>query len=70
MGKRIALKKFRVGLDMNQEEFAAGLGVSRFTYSLIEQGKKDGSLAFWLGFKKKYNLTPSELLELIKIEKV
>lgn len=61
MQKRIKLKQFRVGLDLNQAKMAEKCGISRDTYSLIESGKRAGTAEFWLRFKTVFKLSPSEV---------
>lgn len=48
MEKRIALKQYRIGRDMTQDEMAEKIGVDRATYSAIENGNRDGGRAFWM----------------------
>lgn len=58
MTKRLKLKQFRIGLDLNQTEMAARCKIDRNTYSLIELGKREGSADFWFNLKTEFNLSP------------
>ena len=59
--KRLKLKQFRVGLDLNQAEMARKCGIDRASYSLIEQGKRAGSAEFWYKLSKEFDLSPEDV---------
>lgn len=61
MNKRLKLKQFRIGLDLNQEEIAKRCKVTRSNYSQIEQGKTRGSEDFWFNLKTEFKLSPDEI---------
>ena len=61
---RTQLKVLRVKNNLTQKEAAEKLGVSCPTYSLIEQGKRNGSTKFWRAVKQFYKLEDSELWRL------
>lgn len=63
---RTALKVFRVRNNMTQDDFAEKLGISRGCYSLIEQGKRNGTLEFWNKFYKTFNVPANEMWDLLK----
>lgn len=64
MGKRIALKQFRVGLQLTQQEMADKLNISRGKYVAIENGSRNGDFAFWRTFQKTFNLSGGEVWDL------
>lgn len=66
MGKRLALKQFRVGLDMNQQEFADGVGYNRGFYGKIEKGQQNGTIEFWAALQKAYNVPNEKMWELMR----
>lgn len=51
---RTNLKLLRVSRNLTQEEMASLIGVSRYSYSKIENGKSQGSTSFWLKLKKQF----------------
>lgn len=61
MAKRLKLKQFRVGLDLNQTKMALKCKIDRNTYSLIELGKREGSSEFWFRLKNEFNLSPEQV---------
>ncbi len=61
---RHELKVFRVKQNLNQEQMADKLGVSKGTYSRIENGKMRGSQAFWLKLQSEFNLEGGEVWNL------
>lgn len=68
MEKRLKLKSLRAGRDLSQDEMAEKLEVSRGTYADIENGTRDGSVEFWLNLAKLFELSDSEVVELMKNE--
>lgn len=65
---RLGLKLLRVKLNLTQEEMAAKLGVNRGTYIAIENGRRDGRLAFWETLQKVFDIPDADMWELIKHE--
>lgn len=61
---RTDLKVLRVKNHLTQKELATKVGVSYATYNLIEQGKRKGSIEFWQGVQKAFNLTDAEMWQL------
>lgn len=61
---RHELKVFRVKQNLNQEQMADKLGVSKGTYSRIETGKMRGSQEFWLKLQSEFNLEGGEVWKL------
>lgn len=53
---------------MKQAEIAEMCGVSRNTYRYIEQGKRDGSQAFWRKLQREFNVPDSEMYLLMKLD--
>lgn len=68
MGKRIALKQFRVGEQLTQQEMANKLEISRVTYIAIENGVRNGTVEFWRTVQKTFNVPDSEMWKLQKQE--
>lgn len=66
MGKRLALKQFRVGLDMNQQAFADGMGYNRGFYGKVENGQQNGTLEFWGALQKAYNVPDAKMWDLMR----
>lgn len=63
---RINLKVFRVKHNMTQGEFADKLEVNRANYSMIEQGKRNGTIAFWNKLKTTFNIPDNEMWSLMQ----
>lgn len=51
------LVTYRTELGMTQDEFAKSFGYSRCYYSLIELGKRKGTVDFWDALQEKYDLS-------------
>ena len=68
MGKRLALKQFRVGLDMNQQAFADGMGYNRGFYGKVDNGQQNGTLEFWGALQKAYSVPDSKMWELMRCD--
>lgn len=66
MGKRLALKQFRVGLDMNQQAFADGMGYNRGFYGKVENGQQNGTIDFWNALQKAYNVPDAQMWGLMR----
>ena len=67
--KRIALKQFRVGLDLTQEEMAYRMGVERTRYSGIENGYREGSMDFWQKLQQAFNVPACDMWQLMEKQK-
>lgn len=65
---RTNLKVFRIKKQMSQTEISARLGYSRATYAAIENGVRNGRHTFWQDFQAAFNVTDSEMWELMKNE--
>ena len=50
---------------MKQEQIAAEIGYDRTNYATIEQGKRDGSIAFWKALQRRFNIPGNEMWALI-----
>lgn len=62
------LYMFRCNLKMTQEEMATATGVTRVTYSNVENAKRSGSPEFWNALQKAFDVPDSEMYTLMKIE--
>ena len=51
---------------LTKGEMATKTGVSRTTYTLIENGKRDGSLTFWNALKSAFNVPDEEMYSLMR----
>lgn len=58
---RTELRVFRVRQKMTQAQFAEKIGVGRALYAAVENGTRDGSLAFWEQFKNAFDIPESEI---------
>ena len=58
---RTELKVFRVRHKMTQAQFAEKIGVKRALYAAVENGARNGTLAFWEQFKNAFNIPESEI---------
>lgn len=65
---RTNLKLFRVAHKMTQQQIADAIGYQRATYAAIESGKRTGRQTFWLDFQKAFNISDSEMWELMKLD--
>ena len=65
---RLNLKVFRVSKKMKQSDIAEKLGISSAAYSLIELGKRDGTITFWNKLKETFNIPGNEMWSLMKKE--
>lgn len=54
--KNKELVKLRVDHELTQPQAAQLLGVSLSTYNLIENGKRRGSVDFWMNVQKEFKL--------------
>ena len=57
------LKDFRSKLNINQQEFGAGVGVSRQTISLIERGNYSPSVTLALKIAKYFGVKVEDIFE-------
>lgn len=58
---RTELRVFRVRQKMTQVQFAKKIGVGRAMYAAVENGTRDGSLAFWEKFKNTFAIPSNEI---------
>lgn len=65
MRKRLKLKKLRAGYDLSMDKMAEKCGVCLSTYNSIENGRTVGSLEFWNAVKRNFNLSSSEMWEMM-----
>lgn len=66
---RHKLYMLRCGLRLSQEEMGKKIGVSRATYAFVESGKRKGTVAFWEGFQKAFDVPITELPKYMKKER-
>lgn len=64
MTKRVGLAMLRAKYDLTQEQIAERCGVKKATYCLIEQGKRNGTLAFWQTVQREFALTDAQVWSL------
>ena len=64
--ERHNLYMFRCEQRLSQEDMAKKIGVSRATYAFVENGKRDGSVAFWGRFQEGFNIPLTELPKYMK----
>lgn len=67
MNKRIALKQFRIGLQLTQQEMADKLNVERGKYVGIENGLRNGKYDFWENFQRTFNIPDEKMWEFQKL---
>ncbi len=65
---RLNLKVFRVSKNLKQSDIAKMLGMTSPAYSMIEQGKRDGTIPFWNKLQKTFNIPENEMWSLMKNE--
>lgn len=68
MKRRLNLIIFRKKQNLTQNEMADKIKVARSTYCLIESGKNDGSLRFFMKIQETFNLSDEEMWALTKKE--
>ena len=61
------LYMFRCDKKLTRREMASRTGVSRTTYSNIENGKRDGSQEFWRNLQYEFSIEDSEMWGLQKL---
>ena len=66
--KRNNLYILRCKHQLTQAEIAAKIGVSRLTYSYVEQGERSGNQAFWEAIQRIFNVPDEEMYSLQKVE--
>lgn len=69
MKKRTALKVFRVKQGLTQAQCAEKIGCSCSLYSLIEQGKRAGTIDFWNKLKTAFNVSDADMWGLTEVDK-
>lgn len=65
---RLQLKLFRISKKMTQGEFADKIEVNRVNYSMIEKGKRNGTIVFWNKLKETFNIPEDQMWSLMKNE--
>ena len=65
---RLNLKVFRIKQNMKQSDIAKKLGMTSASYSMIEQGKRDGTITFWNKLKETFDIPDTEMWSLMKNE--
>ena len=60
------LYMFRCEQRLTKKAMAKKTGVSRTTYSLIENGERDGSQEFWDTLQTEFNIPDSKMFNLMK----
>jgi len=63
---RLELKVFRMTQKLTQKAMAAKTGVSRSTYTLIENGDRRGSQEFWETLQEVFKLEDGQIWNLQK----
>ena len=63
---RKSLINYRKALGFTQEELSQAIGVTTAYYSLIETGKRQGTIKFWLKLQETLFISDSDLLKMIK----
>lgn len=66
--KRYNLYMLRCKHMLTQAEFAAKVGVSCRGYQNIEQGKRDGTGAFWMAVQREFNIADEDMYKLMKLK--
>ena len=59
--RRIKLKQFRIGLQLNQQEMADKIGISKGMYISIENGNRNGSYEVWTNIQKAFNIPDEQM---------
>ena len=62
------LYMFRCARKLTKRDMAIKTGVSRTTYTYIENGKRDGSQAFWSTLQRVFDVPESDMYSLMKLE--
>lgn len=65
---RTNLKVLRVRNHLTQKEMAKKLGVSRATYSFVENNQRQGTSAFWEAVQRVFDVPDEEMYKLMKGE--
>ena len=61
---RDELYMLRCRHKLTKGEMAKRTGVSRMTYTLIENGERDGKQAFWDTVKREFNVSDADMWKL------
>lgn len=64
--KKTLLINLRNSKNLNQEQMATILGMSRPHYVMIENGDRKGHIIYWLRLQHIFKLSAEELLDLMK----
>lgn len=67
---RYKLYMLRCSKKLTKGEMAEKTGVSRVTYTLIENGKRDGSQAFWEAVKREFGVPDEKMYPLMQKSEV
>ena len=65
MTRKETLKILRIKNNLTQKDVAEALGISVAAYSLIENGKRKGSIENWSKLQKVFKLKGDETWELL-----
>ena len=65
---RHKLYMLRCENKLTKGDMAKRTGVSRTTYTLIENGKRDGQQAFWSAVQREFNIPDEEMYNYMKLE--
>ena len=68
--KRMNLKLFRIRHNLTQSEMAARVKYDRAAYALIEAGKRNPSIEFFMNLQEAFNIPNEEMWGLTLIEKI
>lgn len=67
---RMNLKIFRIRRNLTQSAMAERVGCERATYALIETGKRNPSIEFFMNLQAAFNIADEDMWRLTKIEKI
>lgn len=67
---RYKLYMLRCSKKLTKGEMAEKTGVSRVTYTLIENGKRDGSQAFWEAVQREFEVPDEKMYPLMQKSEV
>ena len=59
-------KKLREKNGLTQDQVAGKTGTTKEYYGLIENGKRVGTIPYWLRYQKKFGLSDAELWAIAK----
>lgn len=67
---RYNLYMLRCSKKLTKGKMAEKTGVSRVTYTLIENGKRDGSQAFWKSVQENFKIPDEKMYSLMQKSEV